>query len=208
MRQTWCLLSAITGVLALSASPAAAAEYVAPPANPIVIDLVTANGSGCLPGTAAVTIDPDNSSFTVTYSAFTALVGVDAQNTDWRKNCQLNVVVQAPPEYRYTITQADSRGFASLAAGAGATQRANYYFQGQTQTAYNTHTFAGPADLDWQTTDDVPAQSIVWSPCGVARNLNINTELRVTAGTSNTATTTSLMTMDSAVYHLTWDLCL
>jgi hypothetical protein len=45
------------------------------------------------------------------------------------------------------------------------------------------------------------------------RNLNINTELRVSAGTSNPATTTSFLAMDSTdgdintVYHFHWEHC-
>jgi uncharacterized protein DUF4360 len=54
---------------------------------------------------------------------------------------------------------------------------------------------------------------MVWAPCGVLRNLNINTELRAMAGKSNTATTTSFISMDSTdgaintVYHFAWAQC-
>ncbi|MYY10947.1 DUF4360 domain-containing protein [Streptomyces sp. SID4919] len=52
----------------------------------------------------------------------------------------------------------------------------------------------------------------MWAPCGVKRNLNINTELRVSAGTSD-RTRTSFMTVDSTdgsvntIYHLAWQQC-
>jgi hypothetical protein len=55
--------------------------------------------------------------------------------------------------------------------------------------------------------------ALVFAPCGVQRNLNVNTELRVSAGTSDPTSTTSFMVMDSTdgslstVYHLTWMQC-
>jgi hypothetical protein len=49
---------------------------VPPPTDHIVIDVVTVNGSGCPPGSAAVAVSPDNTAFTVTYSQYLAQVGV------------------------------------------------------------------------------------------------------------------------------------
>jgi hypothetical protein len=221
MRKALYIFCAMLGVLATSllGSPASAAGSasleleVPPPTDRIVIDVVTVNGTGCPAGTATVAMSPDNTAFTVTYSAYTALVGVGSTTTDWRKNCQLNLIVHVPSGFTYAINKVDYRGFASLEAGATATQRANYYFQGQTQTAYISHPFTGPLGDDWQTSDEVPVAALVWAPCGALRNLNINTELRVAAGTSNTATTTSFITMDSTdgaintIYHFQWANC-
>jgi hypothetical protein len=53
----------------------------------------------------------------------------------------------------------------------------------------------------------------VYHPCGEQRLFNINTELRVSAGTSNPATTTSFISMDSTdgsvetTYHFAWKAC-
>ena len=55
--------------------------------------------------------------------------------------------------------------------------------------------------------------SLNWEPCGQERNFNINTELRVAAGTSNPKTTTSFLSMDSTdgsittTYHFAWKTC-
>jgi hypothetical protein len=209
----------MVGVVAstLVSGPASATGFlglpVPPPTDRIVIDVVTVNGTGCPAGTAALAVSPDNTAFTVTYSAYTAQVGVGATPTDWRKNCQLNIVVHVPQGFTYAISKVDYRGFASLAAGASAVERANYYFQGQTQTAYLAHNFAGPLGDDWQTNDEVPIAALIWAPCGALRNLNINTELRAVAGTSDTTKTTSFITMDSTdgalntTYHFSWATC-
>jgi len=185
-----------------------------PPNSKIVIDLVTVNGSGCPVGTTAIAVSPDNTAFTVTYSNYMALVGKEAKSsTDARKNCQLAVNVHVPSGFTYAVVKADYRGFAHLEKGASAIQRANYYFQGYSQTTFVQHTIAGPLDDDWQTSDEANIASLEWAPCGAQRYLNINTELRAQAGTSNTKNTTSYISMDSTdatistLYHLAWKSC-
>jgi len=184
-----------------------------PPPDRIIIDVVTVNGSGCPAGTAAVAVSPDNEAFTVTYSDYLAQVGVGSRPTDFRKNCQLNLRVHVPSGFTYAIAQADYRGFASLERGATAQQRANYYFQGSSQTVFANHPLRGPLSDDWQATDTVEVDALVYHPCGEQRNFNINTELRVNVGTSNPRTTTSFVAMDSTdgsiktLYHFSWKRC-
>jgi hypothetical protein len=207
------LLAAGAISLSMLATPIIIDPTPPPPDEQIVIDVITVNGSGCPAGTAAVAVAPDNTAFTVTYSDYLAQVGVGARPTDSRKNCQLALQVQVPGGFTYAILQADYRGFGSLQRGATATQRANYYFQGLTPTTYKSHAFSGPLDDNWQTTDTSEIASVIWAPCGELRYLNINTELRVAAGTSNPATTTSFMAMDSTdgsintTYHFAWRQC-
>ncbi|WP_267243113.1 DUF4360 domain-containing protein [Streptomyces sp. PR69] len=198
----------------LGAQPASAAAS-GPPADPdkMTIEIATVNGSGCRQGTAAVAVAEDNTAFTVTYSDYLAMVGLGSKPTDFRKNCQLSLVVHVPQGFTYAIASADYRGYASLEDGAYGTQKASYYFQGSPNTASRNHTFHGPHDNNWQATDETDWAQLVWAPCGAQRNFNINTELRVYAGSSDPATTTSFMTMDSTdgelntIYHLAWKEC-
>jgi hypothetical protein len=186
--------------------------FTDPPPDKVVIDIATVNGSGCPQGTTAVAVSPDNTAFTVTYSAYLAQVGGNSDPTAFRKNCQLNLVVHVPQGFTYGIASADYRGFASLQQGASGTQRASYYFQGSSNTAFKNHNFNGPYNDDWQATDSTDWAQIVWAPCGVERNFNINTELRLSAGTS-ASDKVSFMTMDSTdgdistVYHMAWKEC-
>lgn len=183
-----------------------------PPPDHITIDVVTINGSGCRAGTAAVAVSPDNKAFTVTYSEFMAQVGPQALPTDFRKNCQLNLRVNVPSGFTYGISSTDYRGFAHLERGATALERANYYFQGMSQTEYKQHNYRGPFSDDWQATDTTDVAAIVYHPCGEKRNFNINTELRVMAGTSDKKLT-SFISMDSTdgsietTYHFAWKVC-
>ncbi|MGW7462324.1 DUF4360 domain-containing protein [Streptomyces sp. NPDC054797] len=201
--------------LVATAAPAGAAgpgPLITAPPDKIVIELATVNGSGCPDGTAEVAVAPDNTAFTVTYSEYLAQVGPGAPPTAFRKNCQLNLRVHVPSGFTYAIVQADYRGFASLQPGASGQERANYYFQGMPQTSRRTHQFNGPLNDNWQATDKTEYADLVWAPCGEKRNFNINTELRVNAGTSNPAST-SFMAMDSTdasvstLYHLAWQVC-
>src|SRR4051794_3787745 len=76
LRKTLAIGSAALALLAPTALASAAHAQAAPgwavppPPDKIVIDVVTVNGSGCRPGTAAVAVSPDNTAFTVTYSEY------------------------------------------------------------------------------------------------------------------------------------------
>lgn len=206
--------SAAVALLATAFAPGAGASpQGTPPPDRIVIDVVTINGSGCPAGTAAVAVAPDNTAFTVSYSNYLAQVGVGSKPTDFRKNCQLGLNVHVPQGFTYAIAQADYRGFAHLENGATGLEKASYYFQGMSQTASQSHRFSGPLSDDWQTTDSTDVAALVYAPCGSQRILNVNTELRVGAGTSDPGSTTSFMAMDSAdgsvntLYHFAWKQC-
>ncbi|MBH1938222.1 DUF4360 domain-containing protein [Streptomyces sp. AV19] len=210
--------SAMTGaaaaaLLAVPAPGAAADPYGTPPPDKIVIDVVTVNGSGCPAGTANVAVSPDNTAFTVSYSDYVAQVGVGSKPTDMRKNCQLSLNVHVPQGFTYAVARADYRGFAHLEKGASGLERANYYFQGMQQTAFVNHSFTGPLNDNWQASDSTDIDALVYAPCGAMRFLNINTELRVDAGTSDTTKTTSFLAMDSTdgnistLYRFAWKEC-
>ncbi|GGN87137.1 hypothetical protein GCM10010112_69430 [Actinoplanes lobatus] len=212
MRNAVVTATTLLASLAATVVPAAAAP--APlPVDEMVIDVVAANGSGCPLGTADVTVSPDNKAFTVTYSEFTAQAGAGAKPLDFRKNCQLALNVDVPQGFTYAIARTDYRGYARLEKGASATQSSFYYFQGEARTHRSRHQFTGPADGDWQRTDDIDISSVSFLPCGERRFLNVNTELRVNAGWSDKSRATSLLTMDSTdgnldtVYHVTWKKC-
>ncbi|GHE34499.1 hypothetical protein GCM10017673_41630 [Streptosporangium violaceochromogenes] len=212
MRKLMAVGAAVMAFIAMSTTPANAWPTVPPP-DKIIIDVVTVNGSGCRPGTTAVAVSPDNMAFTVTYSDFLAQVGVGAKPTDFRKNCQLNLLVHVPQGFTYAVAQTDYRGFAHLEDGASGEEKANYYFQGHSQTTAMSHKLQGPFENNWQNTDVNDVAQLVYMPCGELRSFNINTELRVNAGTSDTTKTTSFMTMDSTdanistTYHFSWKQC-
>ncbi|MEH6378833.1 DUF4360 domain-containing protein [Streptomyces sp. KLMMK] len=205
--------AAVALVAAASFAPSSAATDGVPPPDRVVIDVMSVNGSGCPAGTAAVAVASGNTAFTVTYSKYLAQVGVGAKPTDFRKNCQLGLNIHVPQGFTYAIAKADYRGFAHLESGAVGMERASYYFQGMSHTTSVSHRFAGPLDDNWQTTDVTDASEVVYAPCGAQRLLNVNTELRVSAGSSDPSSSTSFMEMDSTdgsvstLYHFSWKEC-
>ncbi|GAB3430600.1 DUF4360 domain-containing protein [Actinophytocola sediminis] len=203
------MIAAAGIAMSLAVAPAGAQDN--PPDDRITVDIVTVNGSGCPAGTAAVATSTDNTAFTVTYSDYVAQVGQGADPTDLRKNCQLVLQVHIPQGFTYAIAQADYRGFAHLARGASALQQASYYIQGTSPTTRSSHPINSPVSDNWQFTDRTETAELVYAPCGEERNLNINTELRVSSGSSGTAS--SFVTMDSTdgaastKYHFHWLQC-
>ncbi|MEU7065458.1 DUF4360 domain-containing protein [Streptomyces sp. NPDC053429] len=199
-----------TGTL-VTLAPGAGATVPAPPQK-VTVDVASVNGSGCRPGSASVAVAPDNSAFTVTYSEYLAQAGGGVPTTEGRKNCLLSLLVHVPQGFTYAVSKVDYRGYGNLQPGAVGTQKASYYFQGMSQTAYRTHTFRGALDDNWQTTDTTEIEALVFAPCGAQRNFNINTELRADVGSSD-STKTSYITVDSTdgsistKYHFSWKQC-
>jgi hypothetical protein len=204
------VLAALATVTAFAIPSSASAEATqataTPPAN-ARIDVKIINGSGCPAGTADVSMNGDNTAFTVTYSDYLAVAGDHASPIEFRKNCQLTLQVDVPSGYSYAIRKVDYSGFAYLTAGAEGLMQAAYYFQGSPGTSYSPHEFDGPYNDTWSVSDSYP---LVWSGCGDRPLLNINTELRVYAAENGS---TSLMAMDStrarssSVYQLAWESC-
>jgi hypothetical protein len=206
------LLATTAVALSLASVPAVAEETPVLPSGKVQIDVSTINGSGCRAGSAAVTTTDDNSGFTVTYSEFLAETGSESAAVAHRKNCQLGLNLHVPPGYAYAVTKVDYRGYAYLAPGAVGLQRAGYYVQGTSRTERSTARFQGPMEQNWTVTDEVPAEKIVWAPCGVERLLNVNTEVRVNPGESDKRRT-SYLAMDSTDgtaktrFQLSWKKC-
>ncbi|MFV2103439.1 DUF4360 domain-containing protein [Micromonospora sp. LOL_024] len=204
------VLALLASSLIVAAPASAKGIMDDPPTDKVVIDLVAMAGSGCRPGTADVAVSPDNTAFTTIYSDYLVQAGPGIPVTDGRRNCQLNVLVHAPAGYTFAIVKVDYRGYGLLNRGAIASTRANYYFQGMTQSTSSNHAIPAPLDDNWMVTDEVPIASVVWHPCGELRNLNMNTELRLSRGSSSG---TSFLTMDSTdgsiqtMYHLAWQPC-
>jgi hypothetical protein len=189
---------------------AGATDVAAPEGGQVTLDVQTVNGSGCPAGTAAVAMLPDNSGFRIVYTEFRAADGGSAGPTDLRKNCQVNLLVHIPQGFTFAVARADYRGRAHLSAGATALERSNYYFQGSSDNNYADHPFAGPLDGTWRAADITAAAELVYAPCGAVRGLNINTELRVDAGTSTATNYLSMQSSDGEVYTLVqfqWKQC-
>jgi hypothetical protein len=183
----------------------------APPTDEITAEIVTINGSGCPAGTAKAAVSSDKTSFRIRYADYVAQTG-PGNATEFRKNCQINLLVHIPQGFTFAIAKAEYRGSAGLKAGSSAVQHAYYYWAGTSTTHEASKTFDGPYYGSWNNIDVTPVAELVYAPCGETRNLNINTDLKVTAGTSAPGAT-NWISMSSAsgsvdtIYHVDWKHC-
>jgi hypothetical protein len=203
------VVGVVCALALLLVSRVAAAD---PDPGTIYITDMTYNGSGCPIGSTVAHVADDATTFTVIHSQFLAQVGPGIMASEARKNCQINLGLFVPQGFSYAIASVDYRGYAELASGANAKQKATYYFEGRPVQGSTTHTFTGPMADDWHVNETADVAALVWSPCGEKRNLNINAEVRLSRGTSP-ASASSYMTMDSedgsiqTIYHIAWKTC-
>ena len=166
---------------AAEASPPApsddlAQQSVTPDPNGTYFADVTANGTGCPQGTWNTRISRDGLVFTTTFSAYEARVG--SQSSVAVRDCQLAIRLHTPAGRSFSVQSFSYTGYAFLQQGVIGRQLATYYFQGQpVQTPSGRGDLVGPHDADYLFKDDVPIDDAVWSPCGVERDLMINTRI-------------------------------
>jgi len=139
-----------------------------------------------------------------------ASIGTGVPVTENRKNCQLNIDLQYPSGFQYSVLSTEFRGYAALAAGVNGVQQATYYFSGSSAQASTSTTFKGPSSGDYEVTDAIPFTSTIWSPCGAALPLNINSQVRLTetvAGASGLLTQDSIDGKVTFVVGVQWQKC-
>ena len=165
-------------------------------------------GSGCPQGTASVTMSPDNSQLSILFDSYTVATGGGLPRVD-RKSCNLSIPVRVPNGYSYSIIQVDYRGFNSLPRQARSQLSVEYFFAGSrgVRTAKN---FMGPLTDNYQTTDRLGAEALVWSPCGAETIMRVNTSMTQFGSPRGED---ALSTVDSAdissvlIYHIQFRRC-
>lgn len=169
------------------------------------------NGSGCPLGTVGKNVSPDRQAFTLTFSEYLAEAGPGLSFADSRKNCQITIVLDFPNGWTFSVMSIDYRGFAYLDEGVKGIHSATYYFQGQGQTGRSSRTLQGDYYGDYFMRDYIGMSSLVWSPCGARRALNINSAVRVDNRSNRSGQ--GLMTIDSIdgeviyTFNLQWRRC-
>ncbi|CZS93212.1 uncharacterized protein RAG0_03596 [Rhynchosporium agropyri] len=156
---------------------------VAPPTS-VTIKNIVYGGTGCPQGTVGSFISPDRTTFTLIFDRFVASLGPGVPVTENRKNCQLNLELQYPGGFQYSISSTMYRGYVDVEKGVTGRQQATYYFSGQSNQISSGTNFVGPRAGDYATTDTMPLTSTIWSPCGVTTALNVNSQVRLTSTVS------------------------
>jgi len=154
------------------------------PSEPITIQKIQYNGTGCPLGSVAQNISDDKQAFTLTFSEFFAEAGPDVSLAQGRKNCIATVTLNIPSGWQYSVANFYYRGFMQLDEGIKADHSVDYSFEGQGRTSRFASVTTGPIEEDYVYSDSVGIESNVWSPCGVTRALNLNTKIRVSNSSS------------------------
>ncbi|KAI1962364.1 hypothetical protein LOZ58_002703 [Ophidiomyces ophidiicola] len=182
-----------------------------PDADKINIVGVTYGGTGCPQGSARSVISDDRETITLIFDKYVATVGPNVPLEDNRKNCQVNLKLNYPGGYQYSVLGVDYRGYARLDRGVEGTHKTNYYYSGETDDFALSTNFHGPTEGDFLLHDESDQVSRNWSPCGSTRGLNINSQVRVSNNRDRNAS--GILTNDSIdadfrqIFRIRWRRC-
>ncbi|KAE8454279.1 hypothetical protein EG329_005204 [Mollisiaceae sp. DMI_Dod_QoI] len=177
-------LIALTLAVAAFAAPTVDLSSSSPPAGQVSIRGIVYGGTGCPQGSLGTFISDDRQTFTLIFDNFVASIGPGVAVTESRKNCQINLDLQYPSGFQYSIFNTVYRGYVGIDSGVTARQQSTFYFSGQSAQCSTGTNFKGPRSGDYAVTDSLPLTSTVWSPCGASSALNINSEVRLSSSNS------------------------
>nr|WP_279498524.1 DUF4360 domain-containing protein [Actinomadura rubrisoli] len=202
-------ITALSAALVLTPLPASADADVPPPGS-VSVALTTLSGSGCPQGT--VMIDSRVESFTVRYSNYRAMAGVDQPPRSFRKSCSGGLKVSHPPEFTYGIMKVKQEGYGELQDGASGSMRSAFSHPGAPAGKGSEHVIQGPYFHNWQFIDQSDVPEVPVKPCDSPSTITLATEMRIDAGTSDNSKT-SYMVLDDvdndpgSTYHFYWKHC-
>ncbi len=187
----------------------ASSSLVGPDPSEVKIHKIAYAGSGCPAGSVSEVLSPDAKAFTLLFDSYIAEAGPGIPLSQGRKNCNVAVDLRFPNGWSFTVIDVDYRGYMNLERGTSGLQKTDYFFAGQSMGPSLQSTFVGPADRDYNIRDSLLMSAAVWSPCGLTRALNLNTQVRVSASGGRRA----LLTNDSIngelthLYGIRWRRC-
>lgn len=132
-------------------------------------------------------------------------------NTQKDKNCAIQLSLNAPAGWAYSLMAVQIRGYAHIDAGAWGIQSATYRLGAQgNQRELSRLRLDGPYNDNYQQVFDVPIKNLQWSACTAgAKGLRLDTRIAVTTPRN----TSALMTVDSLdqtlaqEYSIIWKQC-
>jgi hypothetical protein len=165
-------------------------------------------GTGCPSGSVSTTLSPDQKSLSLIFDEYSVSAGGETGRSFDRKSCNVAIPVHVPQGYSLAVLAVDYRGFNHLPRGASSQFNVEYFFAGARGPAFRRN-FFGLLDADYTISNQLQAESLVWSPCGVDVNLRTNSSMRLTTvGNREAMATVDSQDVNAAiVYHLQWRVC-
>ncbi|SMF84002.1 DUF4360 domain-containing protein [Pseudobacteriovorax antillogorgiicola] len=145
------------------------------------------NGSGCPVGTIEIPGDilKIQDLKKLALSEMIAETGDGLTPSDSRKFCQATVDVKVPQGWQYAVKRFDYQGLVDLGERVFGEVEISYYFQGQGQTDRFKARLSQFTKERFEFINDVDPASLLWSPCGGGRALNINMAIGVRSRVTN-----------------------
>lgn len=165
-------------------------------------------GTGCPGGSVSATLSPDSKSLSILFDQYQVEAGGDTGKSFDRKSCNIAIPVHVPQGLSVSILAIDYRGYNNVPTGGSTDFNVEYFFAGSRGPVFKK-TFRGPIDEDYTIHNELTAQAMVFSQCGVDVNLRTNSSIRVATKANKQA----LATVDSEdvnaaiVYQLQWKKC-
>lgn len=178
-------------------------------ADDIRMGTPTYGGSGCPAGTAALNLTEDGKSLSVIFDQFTVNAGAATNQQVDRKACSLAIPVHLPQGYSISVYQVDFRGYSYIPSGGLGRFRAESTFDGNLG-AISNKSFVGPVDKNFLVSQEIEAESEIWSRCGEDVQMRINTSIMAR---TNSRMDDTLIGVDSTdvrselIYHFKWRRC-
>ena len=165
-------------------------------------------GSGCPAGSVSTTLSPDQKALSLLFDQYAVSAGGTTGRSYDRKSCNVAIPVHVPQGRSVSILTVDYRGYNHLPSRASSQFNVEYFFAGGRGPAFRK-TFGGPLDSDYMITNELVADALVWSGCGVDVNLRTNSSMKVS--TVNNAEASSTVDSEDVkaaiIYHLQWRTC-
>lgn len=182
-----------------------------PDRNSIYIKNISYQGTGCPSGTVGHSLSADAQSFTIIFDEyFVEAYGEEGISIKNNKNCTLNVDLQAPLGWSYSLFSLQFRGYAYLDNKTKGWQSVKYTIKGEETVNLGKLNFKGPFEDDYQRVTEIPVETLVWSKCDKNRKkISIKTNIGVKTKGDGEA----FLTMDSTdggirqKYGIIWKNC-
>ncbi|TID15989.1 gb [Venturia nashicola] len=195
-----------------SAAPVEPSSKDEPTPSPsgVFVKDIKYNGSGCPTGSVATQFSDNRKILTVVFNKYEANIGPKVLlRSDARKNCQLNLKLNYPSGFQYSVVGFITRGYADIDVGVTAEIGSIYYFSGQPQQLQSRNKIEGPFHASYTKEDTVDVATAVWSPCDAQGLANINTDIRLVSQNSTSAGSLTVDSIDGKFetqfeYKLQW----
>jgi len=177
-------------------------------ADDIYLGIPGYGGSGCPAGSVSTTLSPDQRSLSLLFDQYEVSAGGTTGRAFDRKSCNVAIPVHVPHGLSVAVLAVDYRGYNHLPRRATSQFNVEYFFAGGRGPAFRK-TFFGHLDSDYTITNELVAESLVWSACGADVNLRTNSSMRLaTVNNAEASATVDSEDINAAiVYHLQWRSC-